>query len=131
MNLLRSSVLPVWVHDEIKVIENLRFRFAEKRSAEKYAVQISESMKNPVPRSLLLSGPRLIWEWDEKLVRGILETLTVENGRVVVMAKDHNVIGNEGPWEKEPWYQTEYTVKKLEDEFLTSVGTVRYLNSNY
>lgn len=109
----------------MKALADLRFRFAEKRRPDNYAVWISEAMKNPVPRSLVLSGPKLLWSWDEQLVRDNLNSLTVEKSRAVVMAKDHSVIGKTGPWSNEPWYKTEYSVDKLDGDFYTSVSAVK------
>lgn len=108
----------------MKVLADLRFRFAEKRRPDNYAVWISEGMKNPVPRSLVLSAQKLLWSWDEQLIKENLENLTVDKGRVVVMAKDHSVVGKTGPWSNEPWYGTEYMVNKLEEDFVNEVRIV-------
>lgn len=50
----------------------------------------------------------------------MLEGLNVETGRVVVMAKDHSVVGKsvDTVWQKEPWYGTEYTVETMDTEFM-------------
>ena len=101
----------------------LNFRFAEKQERpENYATWISDHTRVPVPRSLILSAPKLTWDWDERLVRKMLEQLTVDTGRVVVMAKDHSLIGQSEPWTTEPWYGTEYTVEKLDSEFMAAVS---------
>ena len=105
------------------MVAALGFRFAEKeRRPESYATWIADHLKAPVPRSLVLSGPRLTWDWDEHLVREMLNGLTVENGRVVVMAKDFSSIGKTGTWSTEPWYGTEYTVEKMDQEFTSAVS---------
>lgn len=70
----------------------MRFRFAEKGRPERYATWIGEHVKDPTPRDLLLSAPKLVWEWDEDEVRTLLAQLTVDEGRVVVMAKNHQAI---------------------------------------
>lgn len=102
----------------MKLLADMHFRFAEKRRPERYTTYLSEHVKWPTPRDLLLSGPALVWESDEELVHKILDELTVENGRVVVMAKEHPI---DGPWLSEKWYETEYQVEKLDDEFLHEV----------
>ncbi|KAL5511367.1 STE23_2 [Sanghuangporus vaninii] len=124
LNLLRSTELQQWVQDEIQTLSMLNFRFAEKqRRPENYATWISDHVKMPIPRSLILSGPKLTWDWDEHLVREMLGQLTVDSGRVVVMAKDHSIIGKTGPWTTEPWYGTEYTVEKVDPEFMAAART--------
>jgi insulysin len=132
LSLLRSSEFPSWYQREISMMYQTRFRFKEKSKAESYAVWISTRMEWPVPRELVLAAPQLSWEWDEsnenggglKQVRDTLEMLTVEKGRVVLMAtaSEHKKVGDgsgdEGGWEKEPIYGTDYKVEKLDDEFL-------------
>ncbi|TDL24920.1 insulin-degrading enzyme [Rickenella mellea] len=115
LSLLRSSEFPPWYHREIQLINATRFRFAEKQRPDSYSQWISEHLLRPLPRELLLAGPQLVWDWDEQLVRSVLDTFTVDQGRVVVMAKDHGDFVKE--WSKEPWYGTEYKVHKIDEEF--------------
>jgi insulysin len=87
----------------------MRFRFAEKRKPEDYAVWIAEHMVWPVPPELVLSAPQLVWEWDkeglcEKEVRDVLDGLKVDQGRAVLMAqaKEHaKICGVSVQWENE------------------------------
>ncbi|KAH8114098.1 insulin-degrading enzyme [Phellopilus nigrolimitatus] len=119
LSLLRTSAFPAWFQQEIQTLDAMRFRFAEKTPPDDYATWIAEHVKDPTPRALMLSGPQLTWDWDEQLVRETLAGLVVENGRVVVISKDHAAIGITGPWATEPWYGTEYMVGKLEDDFVS------------
>lgn len=120
LNLLRTSSFTSRYQEEIQTLSALRFRFAEKRRPDSYATWVSEHLSHPIPRSLVLSGPQLTWDWDEKLVHEMLAGLNVETGRVVVMAKDHSVVGKstETVWQKEPWYGTEYAVDTMDAEFM-------------
>ena len=113
LDLLRSSPLPQWHFEESKELADIRFRFAEKSSPDSYATNISTHMKWPTPRELVISGPSLLWDWDEKLVRKVLEGLSPESGRVFVMGKNMDEIDVNGPWEAEKWYGTEYKVEKM------------------
>ena len=83
----------------------------------------------PVPPELIISAPQLVDEWDEndpehggeKEMRTILDTLTIERSRTVLMAKaeEHErVRGKDAAWEKEPWYGTPYRVERFSEEFL-------------
>ena len=83
----------------------------------------------PVPRELVLSAPQLVEEWDlndlpnggEKEMREILDSLTIEGSRTVLMAKaeEHErVRGKDLVWEKEPWYGTPYRVERFNEEFI-------------
>lgn len=127
--LLKSSSFPAWVQRERSLISATRFRFAEKRRPDDYAVWVTEHMSWPVPRELVLSAPQLVQEWDEsdpenggeKEMRAILDTFTIERSRAVLMAKGEEferIKGKDQAWEKEPWYGTPYRVERLGNEFL-------------
>lgn len=86
----------------------------------------------PVERDAILSSAQLVSEWDEsgegeKEVRDILSTLTIDEGRAVVMARPdefERVFGAEGKsmnWESEPWYGTKYIAERFSDDFLSKV----------
>ncbi|KAI8989729.1 insulin-degrading enzyme [Trametes punicea] len=129
ISMLRASEFPAWYQRERSLISATRFRFAEKRRPDDYAVWVSEHMAWPVPRDLVLSAPQLVQEWDEndpinggeREMREMLDTLTVERSRTVLMAKGEEyerVRGKDLKWEKEPWYETLYHVERLSEEFL-------------
>ncbi|KAG8689157.1 Insulinase (Peptidase M16) [Ceratobasidium sp. 394] len=107
---LRNSELPTYIYEESKSIAESRFRFAEKRSADKYVSSLAERLSGPYPRDLVLCAESLMWEWDEPAVRKLLDTFTVEASRVMLMAKDGLPEGN---WLKEKWYKAEYWIEKL------------------
>ncbi|KZT27341.1 hypothetical protein NEOLEDRAFT_1176768 [Neolentinus lepideus HHB14362 ss-1] len=137
LNLLRFSELPAWHSREISTIASIRFRFAEKRRPDDYAVWVAEQMAWPIPMELVISAPQLTWPWDEhdglkdeqgrwigeKQVREILEGLKVDEGRAVLMARqaEHEKVTREGvkvEWKQEPWYGTGYTVKRFDEKFV-------------
>ncbi|KZT02312.1 insulin-degrading enzyme [Laetiporus sulphureus 93-53] len=128
LSMLRASKLPAWYQREMSIIKATRFRFAEKRKPDDYAVWVTEHLSWPVPRELVLSAPQLVWEWDEKdpinngegEMREVLNSLRVESGRVVLMAKaeEHERVRGPGGWKTEPWYGTPYRVERLDEEFV-------------
>ncbi|KAI0636675.1 insulin-degrading enzyme [Trametes polyzona] len=129
ISMLRSSSFPAWYQRERSLISATRFRFAEKRRPDDYAVWVAEHMSWPVPRDLILSAPQLVQEWDEsdpvnggeREMRAMLDTLTVERSRTVLMAKAEEferVRGKDLQWETEPWYGTPYRVERLSEEFV-------------
>lgn len=120
-SLLRGSELSEQAQDEIKDISALAFRFAEKGSPDTYATRLSGLLKRPIPRSLLLSGPSLTWDWDSELVRDTLDQLSVENSRVFVMSKDPRMDEFVDTWSSEPWYGTQHSVRRLDAEILAAV----------
>jgi len=86
----------------------------------------------PVERDSILSSAQLVSEWDEfgegeKEVRDTLNSLTIDEGRAVVMARPdefQRVFGAEGKsldWESEPWYGTKYLVERFDEDFVSMV----------
>lgn len=125
--MMRSSELPAWYQAEISKMRAIRFRFQEKRSPDDYATWISEHMAWPLPRDQILSGPQLTEEWQsdfpeggEHEVREILDSLTVENGRALLMAKKEEIERVKGSieWKHEPIYGTPYQVERFDSEFV-------------
>ncbi|KAI0372962.1 insulin-degrading enzyme [Pilatotrama ljubarskyi] len=138
ISMLRSSDFPAWYQRERSLISATRFRFAEKRRPDDYAVWVSEHMAWPVPPDLIISAPQLVQEWDEgdpvnggeREMREILNTLTVERSRTVLMAQaeEHErVRGKDLKWENEPWYGTPYRVERLSEEFLQKASAANDL----
>ena len=82
-------------------------------------------MKHPVPRSLVLTGPRLFLSWDKQLIRDNLNCLSAERSRVVVTAQDYSIIDKNGPWIQEPWFKTEFMVERLGSHLLTAVSVFK------
>ncbi|KAI0672916.1 insulin-degrading enzyme [Trametes maxima] len=142
ISLLRSSEFPAWYQRERSLISATRFRFAEKRRPDDYAVWVAEHMAWPVPRDLILSAPQLVQEWDESdpvnggepEMREILDTLTVERSRTVLMTQAdeyERVRGKDLKWENEPWYGTPYHVERLSEEFVRKANEPNDLKELY
>ena len=87
INYLRSSELPKWIQEEIIKLAALEFRFDEKISAVHYANHLASLLEMPIPRGLILSGPRLTWEWDRTLIQETLKHLVIENSLIVVISQ--------------------------------------------
>ena len=129
LNLLRAQPLTEHFFTEMQQLSEMQFRFQEKKAPDSYAQEITDYIKYPTPRELVLAGPKTIFKHGVEEVKQILETLTLERSRVVLMAQNHFDAGdgksenNEVNWEKEPWYGTEYTVRRIEDDFAALVSS--------
>lgn len=127
LSLLRASTFAPYHFAEIAQMAATSFRFAEKYQPHEYARNLARSLLNPLPPERILDGGALVREWDEQGVREFLELLRPENGRAMLMAKDHDsaVLGlgeSEVKWEVEKWYGTEYIVRRLSDDFMEKVS---------
>ncbi|KAI0812746.1 LuxS/MPP-like metallohydrolase [Irpex lacteus] len=124
--LLRSSPLEPYHFAEMKQLNITSFRFKEKIQPQTYVKTIAVKLLDPVagePQDILSDGVES-WEWDEPAVRRLLDSFRPENGRVMLMAKDHDssVIGDVGTWEHEKWYGTDYQVRKLSETFINKAN---------
>ena len=92
----------------------------------------------PVEPDSVLSSAQLVSEWDEsgegeKEIRDALNTLTIDQGRAVIMARPdefQRVFGAEGKsldWETEPWYGTKYLVERFDEDFASKVRAIQYV----
>ncbi|EJC99116.1 uncharacterized protein FOMMEDRAFT_160677 [Fomitiporia mediterranea MF3/22] len=119
INLLRKSTFPEWMQEEQKIIQELSFRYADKGFALPHALNIAKRlMRFETPRALLLQGPVLFWEWNEKFISDTLKELDIENCYVTVSAKNHDNIHGE-TWHKERWCGAEYVMKQFEPDFIS------------
>lgn len=131
-SMLRSSALPPWYQGEISNLSLMNFRFADKRSADRYATFISERMEWPMPPHLVLSAPVTVQPWDvadpvnggEREMRELLDSLRVDRARAVFMAQvdEHERIRGKIDWQHEPWYGTAYHVERFDEQFLKEVS---------
>lgn len=86
-------------------------------------------MELPISRSLILSGARLTWEWDEQLVQEVLKNQVIDNSLIIVTSQDLSVVNKDGPWLTEPWFGTKYMLEKVDEELVTSVSEVLVIST--
>ncbi|KAI0093889.1 insulin-degrading enzyme [Irpex rosettiformis] len=128
LSLLRSSELSPWYQKEISDLSALNFRYSEKRSPDHYAIAITDHMAYPIPRHLIISGPRVVQPWSlsdpenggEKEMRKILDMCRVERSRALYMGpkEEFNRVNGAIDWQTEKWYGTQYYVERFDEEFL-------------
>lgn len=129
--LLRSTKFSRFHFEELVNLSAIQFRFAEKTPPQTYASWISEVMAWPMPVKFLLAGPKLIWDWDsdaeremrEAKIAEYLQQFRVHESRVFLMAKkeEHLKVNPNITWDKEPWYGTEYSVQRFDEDFIREV----------
>lgn len=125
ITLLRSSSLDFYHFEESSRMKAVSFRFREKSQPHAYAQWVCDQLLEPYPPERVFSGSQLITRWDEQLVRDMLALLMPEKGRVMIMAKNHDpqVVGEGTVWDAERWYGTEYSVRRLTQEFINKVSS--------
>lgn len=135
LNLLRASNLEEYHQKEVADLSAIRFQFSEKKRADSYVTWIAEHMSWPVPPEHLLTSPQCIREWaadgnvglGQSTIRKYLDSFRIQEGRVVLMAKEHEKLNPGSNWEKETWYGTEYNVERFDEEFIKKVNNLHML----
>ena len=131
ISMLRSTDLSPTFQTEVSSLSDIRFRFAEKRRPDNYAVWMADKLSWPVPREFVIKAPQVVSEWDpdgtaQAVAFQTLRGLSVKNARTVLMAKQgefQRLFGTQ-EWQSEPWYGTQYRVERLDDAFIQEVRYV-------
>ena len=109
ISLLKAQEPQQWILDEIKGMAEVDFRFKQKSPASSFTSRLSSVMQKPLPREWLLSGERLIREFDPKAIAEGLTYLRADNYRLTIVSQEFP-----GDWDKkERWYGTEYKIEKV------------------
>ena len=118
-------------YEEVQTLSELRFRFREASQPHTYVSWLASELSEGYPPEFLLRGSSIVSEWNELAVREILELILPENGRFMLMAKDHPSVTPKEGWKNEKWYGTEYWVEKLDSELLRKVGVSSLFLKNF
>jgi insulysin len=128
ISMLRSTDLSPTHQTEVSALSHIRFRFAEKRRPDNYAVWMADKLSWPVPRELVVKAPQVVSEWDldgtaQAVAFQTLNGFSVKNARTFLMAKQgefQKLFGTQ-EWQSEPWYGTQYRVERLDEAFIQEV----------
>ena len=99
--------------DEISQINKMKFDFKNKEKPMSYTSDIAYYFKDYKPEDIL-TGPYLIEEYDEELIRQLIDSLTLDNLNIYLSSKT-----NESKCDlEEMWYRTKYSKEKFSEEFI-------------
>lgn len=87
MNMLREQGAQQWLYEEQARLADLGFRFQERVEPISYVSAISSGMHDYAPADIL-RGPYIMDRYDEVMVNGLLQTITVDNALVILSAPD-------------------------------------------
>lgn len=99
--------------DEESNLQAMSFRFKGKEEPISYCTSQAESLHHYPPEELL-TGPYLMRQWDEALMRSFLDELVPQKMRIDVTSQSFK-----GQTDmKEKWYGTEYSSQPLDETFV-------------
>ncbi len=96
-----------WLHDEIKDVAALNFRFQENDSEIEHTRRLSLSMQSRFDAEATLSGDVLYSEYRPDLIMAILQRLTPATLTLFLSSTD-------ATQHTEPWFETRYAMEPVE-----------------
>ena len=117
ISLMKQAGPQKWIVDEVKEMGQVDFRFKQKSPASKFTSRISSTMQKPLPREWLLSGERVVREFNYDEIAKAMEHLKADNYRLTIVSQQFP-----GNWnEKEKWYGTEYRLENVSEDLQATV----------
>eukprot|EP01119_Soliformovum_irregulare_P010703 TRINITY_DN2640_c0_g1_i4.p1 TRINITY_DN2640_c0_g1~~TRINITY_DN2640_c0_g1_i4.p1 ORF type:complete len:1093 (+),score=372.86 TRINITY_DN2640_c0_g1_i4:186-3281(+) len=109
VELMKNSSLEEY-YVELKKTRDLNFKFHEKVEPFDVVSDLSTALQIFPPKDVM-TGSRLVWEWNETLIAEVLFKLKVENMRMVLVSKNFSANANLN----EPIYGTEFFKLKINE----------------
>ncbi|XP_060576376.1 nardilysin-like [Ruditapes philippinarum] len=103
-------------YNELKVIEETKFRWKEKGDPAEYVEKVSDNMQL-YPSEDYLTGHKFLYKFDEKVINNCMEHLRADNCNVMLTST--NFTESDCPL-KEHWFGTHYSVEDIPKEQLQS-----------
>jgi insulysin len=117
VSLLRESPPQQWIFDEQMGMSWVDFKFKQKTPPSRFTSKISSVMQRPLPREWLLSGSSVLRKYEPRLIQQGIDCLRPDNFKLTIVSREVP-----GHWDqKEPWYGTEYTQKRISAEFMEDI----------
>ena len=118
--LMKEAGPQEWIVDEVKKMTEVDFRFKQKSPASKFTSKVSSTMQRPLPREWLLSGERVIREFNKDEIAKAMSHFRADNYRLTIVSQQYP-----GDWDqKEKWYGTEYRIDAISDDLKATVQRV-------
>lgn len=116
IGMMKATPPVEWMFEEQKNMAEVDFRFRQKTPASRFAHSTSSVMQKPIPRKWLLSATSKFRRFDPKAIVNAMQFLREDNFRLMIVSQDYADFD-----QKERWYGTDYTVKKIPDEVITEI----------
>jgi insulysin len=108
LKLIRISGIQEWIYEEQSRLSEIEFAFEDERNAIGIVSKVASCMRH-YPMKEVLSGGILMEEFNPQLIKFVLDMLTVENMRIIIVDQNFYYKCNL----KEEIYGTKYGVEKV------------------
>ncbi|KAK4169407.1 ubiquitin carboxyl-terminal hydrolase [Cladorrhinum sp. PSN259] len=121
--MLRESEPLEWIFEEQKGISDVNFKFLQKSRAYRFTSSISNRMQKPIPREHLVVGYSRLRKFEPELIKKALDCLRPDNFFMTIVGRNFPGASDDPEtWEdKEKWYGTEYTRRRIPTEFMDEI----------
>lgn len=117
IGMMKANPPVEWMHQEMKNMAEVDFRFRQKSPASRFTSGTSSVMQKRLPRNWLLSSTSKFRKFDAKAIVQAMQFLREDNFRLMLVAQDYP-----GNWnQKEKWYGTEYKVDQVPSDVLSDI----------
>lgn len=116
IDLMKREGPQEWFYDELRVIEETKFRWIEKGDASEYVEKLADNMQLYPPRDYL-TGHKFLYHFDEQIIKECMDHLRADNCNV--MLTSNNYSEDDCPL-KEHWFGTHYSVEDITAEVMQS-----------
>lgn len=117
IGMMKANPPVEWMHQEMKNMAEVDFRFRQKSPASRFTSGTSSVMQKKLPRNWLLSSTSKFRKFDAKAIVQAMQYLREDNFRLMLVSQDYP-----GNWDqKEKWYGTEYKVDQIPTDVLSDI----------
>jgi len=111
-----------WIFDECKTLDDISFQFKEKSKPVRTVSVLSKEMLF-YPKEHIIAGMSLFFEYDKELIEDFTNHLNPDNFILIISSKKGNnqIKFEELEWKKEKYYGSEYSINKIDTEFLNKL----------
>ncbi|EXJ94318.1 insulysin [Capronia coronata CBS 617.96] len=117
IGMMKANPPVAWLHEEMKNMAEVDFRFRQKSPASRFTSGTSSVMQKKLPRNWLLSGTSKFRKFDADAITQAMQYLREDNFRLMLVSQEYP-----GDWDqREKWYGTEYKVERIPTDVLSQV----------
>ncbi|KAH0834509.1 putative zinc protease [Fonsecaea pedrosoi] len=118
IGMMKATPPVAWMHEEMKNMAEVDFRFRQKSPASRFTSAISCVLQKPgLPRNWLLSSTSKFRKFDAQAIAQAMQYLREDNFRLMIVSQEYP-----GSWDqREKWYGTEYKVERIPTDVLSDV----------
>jgi insulysin len=125
VNMLKERDVQEWVFDEIKKLNQAEFESKSKKSPAMFVTSMSNRLHRYPPNEIF-TGPELVEAYDPDLIRSYINSLTVENLRIYLVARKFESECDQ----VEKWYGTKYHSEPFPADLSPYLHSPEVRNSN-